>query len=111
MRLCVFPSRRFWWTASLRSPCGAETCRHIPTVIKDGNGNPFPGNQIPASMISPLAASALKYLFPLPNTGAANSLVNNYVTNFPTPIKSNQGDVRVDQEPHVKSDHLCPYHV
>jgi Carboxypeptidase regulatory-like domain len=70
---------------------------YSPTVIKDGNGNPFPGNQIPASMISPLAASALQYLFPTPNTGAANSLVNNYVTNFPTPIKSNQGDGRVDQ--------------
>ena len=39
----------------------------------------------------------LKYLYPVPNTGPANSLVNNYVANFPTPITSNQGDARVDQ--------------
>jgi hypothetical protein len=36
-------------------------------------------------------------LFPLPNTGAPNAIVNNYVQNFGTPISSNQGDARVDQ--------------
>lgn len=65
--------------------------------IMNGNGVPFAGNQIPISMISPLALAALKYLYPLPNTGSPNSLVNNYVTNFPTPISSNQGDFRVDR--------------
>ncbi len=65
--------------------------------IMNGNGSPLPGNQIPASMISPLSAAALKYMFPLPNTGSPNSLVNNYVDNFPTPISSNQGDFRADQ--------------
>jgi hypothetical protein len=39
----------------------------------------------------------MKYLFPLPNAGAPGAVVNNYVQNFPTPIKSDQGDVRLDQ--------------
>jgi hypothetical protein len=68
-----------------------------PTQILNGSGAPLPGNQIPPSMISPLSAAALQYLYPLPNTGPATSLVNNYVTNFPTPIKSNQGDFRLDR--------------
>jgi hypothetical protein len=57
----------------------------------------FPGNQIPATDISPVASAALQYLYPLPNTGAPNAIANNYVTNFPTPISSNQGDMRLDQ--------------
>ncbi len=48
--------------------------------------------------ISPVSkAPIMKYLFPLPNAGAPNAVVNNYVQNFPTPIKSDQGDVRLDQ--------------
>ena len=66
-------------------------------TIGNLNGTPFPNNQIPQSMISPVSAGVLKYLFPLPNSGPANSVVNNYVQNFPTPISSNQGDARVDQ--------------
>jgi hypothetical protein len=65
--------------------------------IMNGAGAPFPGNQIPISQIAPLSLGALKYLYPLPNTGSANSLVNNFVTNFPTPIKSDQGDFRLDR--------------
>jgi hypothetical protein len=68
-----------------------------PGTITDLSGTPFPGNQIPQSRISPVAQAALKHLFPLPNTGAANALANNYSVNFPTPISSNQGDLRVDQ--------------
>lgn len=66
-------------------------------TIMNGSGAPLQGNQIPPSMISPLAAAALQYLYPLPNTGPANSLVNNFVTNFGTPIKSDQGDFRLDR--------------
>jgi hypothetical protein len=44
-----------------------------------------------------VAQAALKYLFPLPNTGPANAIANNYSVNFPTPLTSNQGDFRVDQ--------------
>jgi hypothetical protein len=66
-------------------------------VIKDLSGTPLPGNQIPQSQISPVAKAALQYLFPLPNTGPASSLSNNYSVNFLTPISSNQGDFRIDQ--------------
>jgi len=65
-------------------------------VYEPGTNTPFPGNQIPISQISPISLNALKYLFPLPNTGSANSLVNNYVENLPTPISSNQADLRLD---------------
>ncbi|HXZ42751.1 MAG TPA: carboxypeptidase regulatory-like domain-containing protein [Terriglobales bacterium] len=57
----------------------------------------FPSNQIPKNLISPYAQNVLQYMFPLPNTGPANSIVNNYVQNFPTPISSNQGDLRLDE--------------
>ena len=67
-------------------------------ILDPTTGAPFPGNQIPASRIAPLSAAALKYLYPLPNSGAPNALVNNYVTNFPTPVSSDQGDIRVDQK-------------
>jgi hypothetical protein len=65
--------------------------------IKDLSGTPFAGNQIPGSRIDPVSAGVLKYLFPLPNAGAPNAISNNYVQNFPVPIGSNQGDMRVDQ--------------
>jgi len=66
--------------------------------IKDPNtGLRFPGNQIPADRISTLSKSVLNSLFPLPNTGAPNAIANNYAQNFSTPISSNQGDGRIDQ--------------
>jgi len=68
-----------------------------PGAVRDLNGNPFPNNQIPLSQISPVSLGIEKYLFPLPNSGPANSIVNNYVQNFPTPISSDQGDARIDQ--------------
>lgn len=61
-------------------------------------GNPFPNNQIPASSISPISAKALALYFPLPNTGAPGAIANNFATNFPTPISSDQGDFRLDQK-------------
>src|SRR5262245_18317405 len=67
-----------------------------PTQIRDVDGTPFPGNQIPMSRISPVSLGVLQYLFPPPNAGAPNAIANNYVTNLPTPISSNQGDLRVD---------------
>jgi carboxypeptidase family protein len=57
----------------------------------------YPGNIIPASQISPLAAKALQYLFPLPNAGPINAISNNYNAYFNEPINSSQGDVRLDQ--------------
>jgi hypothetical protein len=96
---------------SLRLPFQQVLVENVPSValrngdlsaypagtVRDLNGTPFSGNQVPASAISPVSRAIQTFLFPLPNTGAANSVVNNYVTNFPTPIKSDQGDTRVDQ--------------
>ncbi len=65
-------------------------------VYEPGTGIQFPGNIIPPSMITPVAANALKYLFPLPNAGSPNAIANNYVANIPTPISSNQADLRLD---------------
>lgn len=67
------------------------------TQIKDPNGGVFTNNQIPSNRISPISLNVLKYMFPLPNTGPANSIANNYAINFPTPISSNQGDLRIDR--------------
>jgi hypothetical protein len=47
--------------------------------------------------VSPISASLLTYLMPTPNYGAPDSYANNYQINFPSPISSNQGDVRLDQ--------------
>jgi hypothetical protein len=65
--------------------------------ITNGAGVPFANNQIPASMISPVAQKVLQYLFPLPNAIGPNPVTNNFVDNFPSPITSNQGDIRLDQ--------------
>jgi hypothetical protein len=93
----------------LRLPFQTVLVESVPTVaLRSGNlsayttpvmqnGVPLPGNIIPATSIAPLSAAALKYLFPLPNTGSANQLANNFEDNFPTPISSNQGDARLDQ--------------
>jgi hypothetical protein len=64
------------------------------TQINQPDGTPIACSSVP---ISPLAANVLNYLFPLPNTGGADAYANNFVTNFPTPISSNQGDIRIDQ--------------
>jgi hypothetical protein len=47
--------------------------------------------------VSATAADALATLFPLPNRGDADSYQNNYAVNFPAPISSNQGDLRLDE--------------
>ena len=67
--------------------------------IKNYDGTPIPctGPSNCSVPISPVAANTIKYLMPLPNSGSADSFQNNYVTNFPAPISSNQFDVRIDQ--------------
>jgi hypothetical protein len=46
--------------------------------------------------ITPISANLLQYLMPTPNLGSPDSYANNYQINFPSPISSNQGDVRLD---------------
>ena len=47
--------------------------------------------------VSSIASNVLNALVPLPNYGDANSYANNFQMNFPSPISSNQGDVRIDK--------------
>ena len=71
-----------------------------PTCV-DGNYpvyNPD-GTQVAdttAVPVNPISANLLQYLMPMPNSGPADSYVNNFRENFPAPISTNQGDVRLD---------------
>jgi hypothetical protein len=62
--------------------------------IYQPNGTPIPCANVP---ISPVAANTLNTLFPQPNFGPLDSYQNNYQENVSTPINSNQGDFRLDQ--------------
>jgi len=55
-------------------------------------------NSITGPSVTPsaIASNLLNVLMPMPNLGPADSFANNYQTNFPSPISSNQGDVRID---------------
>src|SRR6204780_2570624 len=70
-----------------------------PLAINNYDGTPIPctGPANCSVPVSPVAANVIKYLMPLPNRGRADSFQNNYVSNFPAPISSNQFDVRIDQ--------------
>ena len=84
-------------TTAMRS---GDLSTYLPkTVVKDplNGGIPFPNNLIPSNRISPLSTAVLNYFYPQTNFGAANAIANNYETSFPTPIGSNQGDLRLDQ--------------
>jgi hypothetical protein len=60
-------------------------------------GEPFPGNIIPASRISPIATAILQF-YPLPNTGPTDRrTVSNFRENRSTSIESDQYEARVDQ--------------
>ena len=70
-----------------------------PLAINNYDGTPIPctGPSNCSVPVSPVAANVIKYLMPVPNSGSSDSFQNNYVTNFPAPISSNQFDVRIDQ--------------
>ncbi len=90
---------------SLQLPRSVLQVESVPTAALrsgdlsaySGTINGYPGNIIPSSKISPLSVKALQYLFPLPNYGAPGAISNNYLASFAEPIKSNQGDLRIDQ--------------
>ncbi len=60
-------------------------------------GQPFPGNQIPLSRISPIARTILNNpaLYPLPNR-AVSGVTGNFVGETLTTIRAHQADVRID---------------
>lgn len=63
-------------------------------AIYNADGTPLDPTTVPVSAIS---QNLLTYLMPLPNLGDSSSYANNYQINFPSPISSNQGDVRIDK--------------
>lgn len=64
------------------------------SAIYDAGGTPLDPTAVPVSATS---QNLLNVLMPLPNYGDAASYANNYQINFPSPISSNQGDVRIDK--------------
>ena len=71
----------------------------VATAIRDPRtGQPFPGNQIPADRISPLARSILNNasLYPLPNRTVSGGVLGNFVGESLATTRAHQGDLRVD---------------
>jgi len=72
-----------------------------PTCVKDTYPVYQPDGLTPlnetAVQVNSTAAKMLTYLFPRQNYGDPSTYSFNYRYNFPSPISSNQGDVRLDQ--------------
>ena len=66
----------------------------VPAIYQTDGVTPIDAASVP---VNPIAAKLLSVLMPTPNLGSADSYANNYQTNFPSPISSNQGDVRLDR--------------
>jgi hypothetical protein len=63
-------------------------------LIYNYDGTPLNPAAVPVSAV---AANMMNLFMPLPNRGSADSYQDNYAINFPSPISSNQGDLRLDQ--------------
>ncbi len=71
----------------------------VTAAIRDPRtGQPFPGNQIPAGRISPIASALLNNLsaYPAPNRTVSGGITGNFVGETLTTVRANQGDARVD---------------
>jgi carboxypeptidase family protein len=66
----------------------------ITNIYEPDGVTPVDPSMVP---INPVAANLLQYLMPAPNYGSPDSYANNFRENFPSPISTNQGDVRLDQ--------------
>src|SRR6266404_1733460 len=78
----------------LYNPCQGTTGQNGTACVAATTRQPFPGNVIPASMISPVA-SALFASSLYPKT-INNNLTNNAIQSVSTAFNSDQGDVKVD---------------
>jgi hypothetical protein len=69
----------------------------VATIRDPLTGQPFPGNQIPASRISPIARAILNNtsLYPLPNANVSG-VVGNFAGKGLTTVRAHQADARVD---------------
>lgn len=82
---------------SARLRAGDFTQEPGVTVRDPATGQPFPGNQIPASRINAVARAVIPF-YPQINIGSGVSrTANNFVDNRPANIESNQFDLRIDQ--------------
>lgn len=66
----------------------------VSAIYQPDGVTPIDPAHVPVSAIS---ANILKYLYPVPNYGSADSYSNNFRENFAAPISANQGDIRLDQ--------------
>ena len=82
-------------TASMRA--GDTTSLPGGSVIDPSTGLPFPGGQIPASRINPVATSLLNNYIPLPNFNAGGDTNANLRRLQPAPADINGYDLRIDQ--------------
>jgi hypothetical protein len=67
---------------------------NVTAPIYNYDGTPLDPTSLP---VSATAAATMNALYPLPNKGDPDSFQNNYAVNFPAPISSNQGDLRLDE--------------
>jgi hypothetical protein len=99
----------------LRLPKSQQFIGSVPTVaMRNGDlsayldpnqpgGGPqnilsnYPGNIIPKNQLSKFGQNMLNFFYPLPNYGPAGAIANNFLTLYPTPINSAQGDIRIDE--------------
>lgn len=105
----------FFSVESLQLPRTLQYVESVPTpamragdlsayLTSGGTANQlsgYDGNVIPASQINPYSLKALNAFFPLPNMtpeDPSQPYANNYLASFNVPIKSNQGDLRIDQQ-------------
>jgi len=72
-------------------------------VVNPFTGAPFPNNQIPNSLLNPVAQKLLSQYYPLPNFDSG-STTGNYRTQLPLPNKTDGYDIRIDQ--YLNSKHL-----
>jgi hypothetical protein len=78
----------------LYNPCQGTTGQNGTACVAATTRQPFPGNAIPSSMISPVAAALFaSSLYP---KTINNNLTNNALEEVSTAYNSDQGDARVD---------------
>lgn len=78
----------------LYNPCASFAAPCTPTSPAAGTRNPFPLNQIPAAMISPVASALFaSSLYPAPIN---NQIQDNAVNVTASAFKVNQGDLKLD---------------
>ena len=78
----------------LYNPCAGTTGQNATPCVAAPVRQPFVNNQIPISMISPVAAAL--FASPLYPKTINNNLVNNALQETGTQFNSDQGDIRVD---------------